>query len=141
VPGFLTEVHNAECDWADDGLTNVNDLRLACHPHNVMVRPGGWRTRKLIDSACLRDIRPGQGRVARLSGRLPRRARGLARRSGATLLAADVGLARSSGRLPGVCEFPGDRTVLRHNHIAESGQGVWGTPQRWRKSTEGCRMV
>ena len=37
--------------------------------------------------------------------------------------------------------LPGDRTVLRHNHIAEAVRVVWGTPQRWRKSIEGCRMV
>ena len=32
-------------------------------------------------------------------------------------------------------------TVLRHKPHRRSGQGVWGTPQRSRKSTEGCRMV
>ncbi|MCV7228354.1 hypothetical protein H7J73_20280, partial [Mycolicibacterium komossense] len=37
VPGFLTEVHHAECDWADDGHTNINDLTLACGPHNRLV--------------------------------------------------------------------------------------------------------
>ncbi|MCV7225443.1 DUF222 domain-containing protein [Mycolicibacterium komossense] len=49
VPGFLTEVHHAECDWADDGHTNINDLTLACGPHNRLVTPGGWRTRKRKD--------------------------------------------------------------------------------------------
>jgi hypothetical protein len=49
VPGFLTEVHHAECDWADDGQTNVNDLTLGCGPHQRMVKPGGWRTRKRRD--------------------------------------------------------------------------------------------
>jgi hypothetical protein len=67
VPGFLTEVHHAECDWADDGLTNVNDLTLACHPHNVMVKPGGWRTRKRRDGRTEWIPPPhldtGQGRV------------------------------------------------------------------------------
>jgi arginine deiminase len=33
----------------------------------------GVEVLETIDSACLRDVRPGQGRVARLSGRLPRR--------------------------------------------------------------------
>nr|WP_264067587.1 13E12 repeat family protein [Mycolicibacterium komossense] len=41
VPGFLTGVHHAECDWADDGLTNISDLTLACGPHNRLVGPGG----------------------------------------------------------------------------------------------------
>jgi hypothetical protein len=67
VPGFLTEVHHAECDWADDGLTDVNDLTLACHPHNVMVKPGGWRTRKRRDGRTEWIPPPhldnGQGRV------------------------------------------------------------------------------
>jgi hypothetical protein len=27
-------------------LTNINDLTLACGPHNRLVTPGGWRTRK-----------------------------------------------------------------------------------------------
>jgi hypothetical protein len=49
VPGFLTEVHHAECDWADGGLTNVNDESLACGPHHRLVKPGGWRTRKRKD--------------------------------------------------------------------------------------------
>jgi hypothetical protein len=44
VAGFLTEVHHAECDWAEDGVTNINDLTLACGPHNRLVGPGGWRT-------------------------------------------------------------------------------------------------
>ena len=35
----------------------------------------------------------------------------------------------------------GDPERLRHKPHRRSGQGVWGTPQRWRKSTEGCRMA
>src|SRR6195952_2633191 len=67
VPGFLTEVHHAECDWADDGVTNINDLTLACGPHNRLVGPGGWRTRKRTDGRTEwmppPDLDTGQGRV------------------------------------------------------------------------------
>jgi hypothetical protein len=34
---------------ADDGQTDVDDLTLACGPHNRLVKPGGWRTRKRKD--------------------------------------------------------------------------------------------
>ena len=51
---------------------------------------------------------------------------------------AEVPAEASTGR---VRRYPGDRTVLRHKPHRRSGQGVWGTPQRWRKSTEGCRMA
>jgi hypothetical protein len=67
VPGFLTEVHHAEGDWADDGVTNINDLTLACGPHNRLVKPGGWRTRKRKDGRTEWIPPPhldtGQGRV------------------------------------------------------------------------------
>ncbi|CAN5574794.1 HNH endonuclease signature motif containing protein [soil metagenome] len=67
VPGFLTEVHHAECDWGEDGLTNINDLTLACGPHNRMVGPGSWRTRKRQDGRTEwippPDLDTGQGRV------------------------------------------------------------------------------
>jgi hypothetical protein len=45
VPAYGTQVHHAACDWADNGLTNINDLALACGPDNRMVAPTGWRTR------------------------------------------------------------------------------------------------
>ncbi|CAN5522458.1 HNH endonuclease signature motif containing protein [soil metagenome] len=67
VPGFLTEVHHAECDWGDDGLTNINDLTLACGPHNRLVKPGGWRTRKRKDGRTEwippPDLDTGRGRT------------------------------------------------------------------------------
>jgi hypothetical protein len=67
VPGFLTEVHHAECDWAEDGVTNINDFTLACGPKNRLVRPGGWRTRKRKDGRTEwippPDLDTGQGRV------------------------------------------------------------------------------
>jgi hypothetical protein len=67
VAGFLTEVHHAECDWAEDGVTNINDLTLACGPHNRLVKPGGWRTRTRKDGRTEwippPDLDTGQGRV------------------------------------------------------------------------------
>jgi hypothetical protein len=67
VAGFLTEVHHAELDWTDGGLTNVNDETLACGPHNRLVKPGGWRTRKRKDGRTEWIPPPhldtGQGRV------------------------------------------------------------------------------
>jgi len=49
VPGYGCQVHHAELDWADGGLTNITDECLACGPHNRLVKPGGWRTRKRKD--------------------------------------------------------------------------------------------
>ncbi len=49
VPGYGCQVHHAEKDWAEGGLTNVDDLTLACKPHNLLVESGGWRTRKRKD--------------------------------------------------------------------------------------------
>ena len=36
-------------DWAKDGLTNIDDLTLACGKDNRLVKPGGWTTRKRKD--------------------------------------------------------------------------------------------
>ena len=44
VPPYGTQVHHAAHDWAHNGLTNVDDLGLACGPDNRMVEPGGWST-------------------------------------------------------------------------------------------------
>jgi hypothetical protein len=44
VPAYGSQVHHAARDWADDGLTNVDELGLACGPDNRMVGPGGWTT-------------------------------------------------------------------------------------------------
>ncbi|HEX2286010.1 MAG TPA: HNH endonuclease signature motif containing protein [Mycobacterium sp.] len=49
VPGYGCQVHHAECDWAEGGQTNIDDLTLACGPHNRLVEVGGWRTRKRKD--------------------------------------------------------------------------------------------
>jgi hypothetical protein len=45
VPAYGTQVHHAARDWTDGGLTNVDDLGLACGPDNRMVGPEGWTTR------------------------------------------------------------------------------------------------
>jgi hypothetical protein len=48
MPGYLCEVHHVD-EWADGGLTNIDQLTFACKAHHRMVKPGGWRTRKLKD--------------------------------------------------------------------------------------------
>jgi hypothetical protein len=45
APGYRCQAHHAECDWAQDGQTNIDDLALACGPCNRLVKKGGWRTR------------------------------------------------------------------------------------------------
>ena len=49
VPGYRCQVHHAVVDWPAGGLTNIDDLTLACGPHNRLVTEGGWTTRKLTD--------------------------------------------------------------------------------------------
>ncbi len=49
VPGYGSQVHHAERDRADGGKTDIDDLTFACGPHNRLVKPGGWRTRKRRD--------------------------------------------------------------------------------------------
>jgi hypothetical protein len=49
VPSYGCQVHHAEMDWVDGGQTNITDECLACGPHNRLVKPGGWRTRKRKD--------------------------------------------------------------------------------------------
>ena len=50
VPAYGTQVHHAERDWADGGLTNVDELALACGPDNRAVGPDGWATRINADN-------------------------------------------------------------------------------------------
>jgi hypothetical protein len=45
VPAYGSQVHHAAQDWILGGLTNVDDLALACGPDNRMVGPEGWTTR------------------------------------------------------------------------------------------------
>ncbi|MGU3290964.1 DUF222 domain-containing protein [Williamsia sp. M5A3_1d] len=46
-----TEMHHAEQDWADGGLTDSTHLAPACGPHNRAVGPEAhqWSTEKIID--------------------------------------------------------------------------------------------
>jgi hypothetical protein len=49
VPGYHCQAHHATTDWAAGGLTNIDDLTLACGPHNRLVTEHGWTTRKRHD--------------------------------------------------------------------------------------------
>ncbi|WP_169801759.1 HNH endonuclease signature motif containing protein, partial [Mycolicibacterium vaccae] len=41
-----SQVHHVVADWANGGNTNVDELGLACGPHNRSVdENGGWTTR------------------------------------------------------------------------------------------------
>ncbi|MGU3291473.1 DUF222 domain-containing protein [Williamsia sp. M5A3_1d] len=46
-----TEMHHAEQDWADGGLTDSRHLAPACGPHNraVGIEPHQWSTEKITD--------------------------------------------------------------------------------------------
>ena len=84
APAYWCQVHHID-DWvADNGQTNITDLTLACGPDNRLVEDGGWTTRKLIDSARLRGVRPGQERlvdpIRAFTPASPRRSRALPRR-------------------------------------------------------------
>ncbi|MGU3292918.1 DUF222 domain-containing protein [Williamsia sp. M5A3_1d] len=51
VPFAHTEMHHAETDWADGGLTDSTDMAPACGPHNRAVgdKPHHWVTEKIVD--------------------------------------------------------------------------------------------
>ncbi|MCV7421127.1 DUF222 domain-containing protein [Mycobacterium yunnanensis] len=45
VGAYGSQIHHARRDWAEGGLTNVDDLALACGPDNRLVgADGGWST-------------------------------------------------------------------------------------------------
>ena len=44
VGAYGCQVHHVTHDWAQGGLTNIDDLGLACPPDNRSVAPGGWTT-------------------------------------------------------------------------------------------------
>ena len=46
MPGYMTQVHHATCDWANGGLTNIDDLTFGCPRHHDYVTNRGWTTRK-----------------------------------------------------------------------------------------------
>ena len=43
------QAHHATLDWGKGGQTNINDLTLACGPHNRIINTDGWETRQLPD--------------------------------------------------------------------------------------------
>ncbi|MGJ0117692.1 DUF222 domain-containing protein [Williamsia sp. MIQD14] len=51
VPFAHTEMHHAEQDWADGGLTDSSHMAPACGPHNRAVgnEPHQWTTEKITD--------------------------------------------------------------------------------------------
>jgi hypothetical protein len=50
TPGYLCEVHHVE-EWADGGLTNIDKLTFACRSDHKLLKPSGWKTRKLKDGS------------------------------------------------------------------------------------------
>ena len=67
VPGYLTQAHHLEHDWAADGQTDIDLLGLACPADNRMASQHGWTT-KLNDAGRVEWIPPpelerGQPRV------------------------------------------------------------------------------
>ena len=50
MPGYLTEVHHVD-EWAGGGLTNIDRLTFACKSDHALLKPGGWKTRKLNDGS------------------------------------------------------------------------------------------
>jgi hypothetical protein len=48
APGYQCEVHHVD-EWATGGPTDIDGLTMACGPHNRLIAPGGWTTRKRHD--------------------------------------------------------------------------------------------
>jgi hypothetical protein len=46
LPGYRCQAHHATADWADGGLTNIDDLAFACEVHHPLVANDGWTTHK-----------------------------------------------------------------------------------------------
>ncbi|PQP55188.1 hypothetical protein C6A88_00130, partial [Mycolicibacterium austroafricanum] len=46
APGYWCQAHHASADFVDGGLTNIDDLTLACPCDHRMLDNTGWRTRK-----------------------------------------------------------------------------------------------
>src|SRR3546814_13707991 len=41
APAYWCQVHHADKDWVDGGETNIDELTLACGPHNHLLPHGG----------------------------------------------------------------------------------------------------
>jgi hypothetical protein len=84
APAYHSQAHHDDGWAAADSPTDIDKLSLACGPDNRLIEETGWRTRKLIDSARLRGVRPGQERlvdpIRAFTPASPRRSRGLPRR-------------------------------------------------------------
>ena len=67
VGAYGCQVHHVTADWADGGLTNINDLGLACPPDNRSVKQGGWttsmNTRHEVEWTPPPDLDTGQTRI------------------------------------------------------------------------------
>ena len=48
LPGYQCQAHHVT-DWAKGGLTDIDDLTLACGKDNRLVTENGWRTRNRKD--------------------------------------------------------------------------------------------
>lgn len=48
IPGYFAEVHHLH-EWADGGLTNVDELTFGRKQDHKKIKPDGWRTRKRKD--------------------------------------------------------------------------------------------
>jgi len=44
IGAYGSQVHHAVRDWVEDGNTNVDEMALACGPHNRAATDGGYRT-------------------------------------------------------------------------------------------------
>ena len=49
VPSYGCQAHHANKGWAQGGATNIDDLALACGPHNRLIEQCGWTTRRRRD--------------------------------------------------------------------------------------------
>jgi hypothetical protein len=49
APAYHCEAHHRNGDWANGGLTDIDDETLACGVDNRRVKPGGWTTRTRKD--------------------------------------------------------------------------------------------
>ncbi|MCZ8381165.1 DUF222 domain-containing protein [Mycobacterium sp. CPCC 205372] len=45
-PAFDCQVHHAQQDWREGGLTNTTDMALACAPDNHLIENTDWTTRR-----------------------------------------------------------------------------------------------
>ena len=57
VPGYQCQAHHV-ADWAKGGLTDIDDLTLACGKDNRLVTENDWRTRKRKETQPRCDAKP-----------------------------------------------------------------------------------